>query len=169
MRELTPDSSFVTDVLRSTRTIKHDRPGLSRILEFFRGLAERPRFSWEAAYLGALLVFALFGTPFSPVHDASSRLLASLQDGEGLIARVDSSVQGWQQEAQIVIGASERARQTVQRMSARSAETAQSIVGQGREYLRQSEASLGSAGKALKARMVDVYQQARRSKAAPKR
>ncbi len=169
MREMAPDSSFVPEVLRSTRALRHDRLGLSRILEFFRGLAERPRFSWEAAYLGTLLVFGLFGTPFSPVHDASSRLLASLQNPEGLIVQADSSLQRWRQEAQIAIGASDRARQTVSRMTARSAQTAELMVEQGRNYIRQSEAYLGSAGKALQARIVDVYRQAKGSKTAPKR
>ena len=168
LREMTPDSSFVPEVLRSTRALRHDRLGLPRILEFFRSLAQRPRFSWEAAYLGTLLVFGLFGAPFSPVHDASSRLLASLQNREGLIMQADSSIQHWRQEAQIAIGASDRARQTVSRMTARSAETAELVLEQGRNYIRQSEAYLGSAGKALQARIVDVYRQAKGSKTAPK-
>ncbi len=164
MREMTPDSSFVPEVLHSTRALRHDRPGLSRILDFFRGLTERPRFSWEAAYLGTLLVFGLFGTPFSPVHDAGSRLVASLQNREGLIAQADSSIQRWREEAQIVIGASARARQTVSRMTARSTQTAKLIVGEGRNCVRLSEDYLASAGEAVQARIAEVYRQTKGSK-----
>jgi hypothetical protein len=169
MREMEPDSSFIPEVLISTRGLRHDRPGFSRIFDFLRGLTERPRFSWEAAYLGALLIFGLFGSPFSPVHDASSRLLASLQNREGLIAQADSSIQRRYEEAQLVIEASARAKQTVSRMTARSAAAAEQIIGQGRGYIRQSGEYVASAGKAVQARIADVYHEAKGTKAAPKR
>jgi anti-sigma factor RsiW len=164
MREVLPDAAFVPEVLRSTRALRHDGSGLSRIIQFVRALTERPRFSWEAAYLGALLVFALFGTPFSPVHDASSRLLASLQDQEGLIARAESSIRGWQQDAKIALEATDRARQSVGWITARSAETVESVIAQGRDYGRQSEAYIGSLEKALKTWIADIHRQVRESK-----
>jgi len=169
MRELSPDSSFVEDVVRSTRALRPGGPRLPRILDFFRGLAQRPRFSWEAAYLAALLVFGLFGTPFSPAHDASSRLLASLQNREGLVAQADSSMERWQQEAQTLVSASGHARQTIGRMTTRSAEAADQMVGEGQELVRQSEDFLKSAGKTLKERIAAVYQKARGAKAPPRR
>jgi len=169
MRELTPDSSFVADVLRSTRALRPAGPRLPRILDFFRGLAQRPRFSWEAAYLATLLVFGLFGTPFSPAHDASSRLLASLQNREGLVAQADSSIERWQQEAQTLVSASGRTRQTISRMLTRSAEAADQMVGEGQELVRQSEDFLKSAGKTVQERIAAVYQQAKGAKALPQR
>jgi hypothetical protein len=35
----------------------------------------RPRFTWEAAYMGALVVWLLFGAAFSPFHGVSERAL----------------------------------------------------------------------------------------------
>jgi len=167
MREINPDPYFVPDVLNSVRPLRHDGVGLSRILDWLRGLTQRPRFSWEAAYLGALLVFGLFGTPFSPVHDASSRLLASLQDREGLIAQAESSIDGWHENAEIVIAASGRARQTVSRLTARSAETAELIIERGGSYVRVSGEYLASTGKAVQGKVVHVYRQVTGSEAVP--
>ncbi len=169
MQEVTPDPSFLPDVLRSIRALRRDGSGLSRVLDFFRGLAQRPRFSWEAAYLGALLVFGLFGTPFSPVHDASSRFLATLQNPEGLVTQADSTLKGWCEEARIAIGASERAKQVVGQMTTRSFETAQLLIKQGRNCMEQSEEYLASARKALQTRVKAAHQQTKESKAPGKR
>jgi len=168
MREMEPDASFVSDILRSTRALKPETSALSRILDFLRRLMERPRFSWEAAYLGTLLVFALFGTPFSPVHDAGSRLLASLQNREGLLSEADISMQRWQEDAKIAITATERAKQTVSRMAERSEKTGALIIAEGRDYLRLSEDYLASGAESLQTRIADVFRHAKGSKAGAK-
>jgi len=166
MREMIPDPSFVPDVLNAVRPLWRDRLGLSKALEWLRGLTQRPRFSWEAAYLGTLLVFGLFGTPFSPVPDAGSRLLASLQNREGLIAETDSSIHRWYDEAETLIAASARARQEVSRISARSLEAADVLVDEGRACIRHSTDYVSSTRKTVQSRIADVYQQTKRSKAA---
>lgn len=169
MREMEPGPSFVDDVLDSVRALRRGRPRLSRVLEYFRSLTERPRFTWEAAYLGTLLVFGLFGTPFSPVPDAGPRLLASLQNREGLVAQAGSSIERCRQEALVAIGASARARETVARLTERSAQQANLLIRQGSEYVRDSQEYLASARKAAQARMARVFWQSRRSDAPPKR
>lgn len=169
MREMAPDPSFAGEVLTSIRALRRERPKLSRALEFFRGLTERPRFTWEAAYLATLLVFGLFGTPVSPVPDAGPRLLASLQNSEGLVAQAGSSIERCRQEAALVIEASARARQTVGRMTARSAEKAEQIFRQGRESIRDSHEYLVAARKATQQKISDVFQREGRSETPPKR
>ena len=169
MRELTPDSSFVPDVLRSVRALQQRRSGLSGVLEFFRGLWQRPRFSWEAAYLGALLVFALFGAPFSPVHDASARLLASLQNPEGLVADVGSKIEIWSEDARIAVAASERARQAVGQMTSRSLDAGELVITQARYYLGQAENYLATARKGLQSKIGKTDDQTKGSKVPPKR
>jgi hypothetical protein len=120
-------------------------------------LAQRPRFSWEAAYLATLLIFGLFGAPLSPAHEAGSRLLASLQEPDGLIAKADSSLKRWGQETELFVDACGHAKETLGRMKTRSADTAETLIGQGRCFLQQSEEYMVSAGKFAQEKTAAVY------------
>ncbi|MFB3902246.1 MAG: zf-HC2 domain-containing protein [Acidobacteriota bacterium] len=164
MRETVPDSLFVPDVMRSTRAFGRDHKGLSRILDFCRMLAERPRFSWEAAYLGTLLVFGLFGTPFSPAYDAGSRLLASLQNRDGLVTQAGTAIRGWHEDLETAVAASVRGREKVSRMTTRAATAAELLIAQGRDCMQESGGYLASTGKTVQAKIADVYHQVKGSK-----
>ena len=49
------------------------------VADRWRHLVARPRFAWEAAYVGLLLVVGLFGTSVSPFRDVPPRALAVVQ------------------------------------------------------------------------------------------
>jgi anti-sigma factor RsiW len=68
MALLQPDASFAADVLKATS----DRPAaagagasVTGVRQWWRGMMQRPRFAWEAAYVGALLVLIALGNPAS--------------------------------------------------------------------------------------------------------
>jgi anti-sigma factor RsiW len=66
MAEIEPDGSFTDRILALTvgppPASRHSRPHFS-LLEWWRQTARRPRFAWEAAYVGALLVLLALGNP----------------------------------------------------------------------------------------------------------
>ncbi|RPI28992.1 MAG: zf-HC2 domain-containing protein [Acidobacteria bacterium] len=164
MREITPDRAFARDVAGLIgQLIKGSRGPYARLREFIHRLLERPRFSWEAAYLGTLLLFALFGTPYSPVHDAGSRLLATLQEPEGLVAKAGSSYRECYAEVEQMIQASYSARQSLGRLSAESIETAEGVIQHGQAYWSETGRYLGAAGTAVRTTMGKVFQKKRPS------
>jgi hypothetical protein len=73
MAEIRTDESFIARVLASTvghpRESRRDRPR-SDFLELCRRMLRRPRFAWEAAYVGALLVLLALGNPVQLPLDA---------------------------------------------------------------------------------------------------
>jgi hypothetical protein len=84
MAAVEPDQWFTADVLRATIGLRSDpvwqRPGLDW-KEFWSRLWRRPRFAWEAAYVGALLVLMALGSPgFFPGADTLPRLLVARGD-----------------------------------------------------------------------------------------
>jgi hypothetical protein len=86
LAELRPTPPLVPEVLAATRAPSRTSLGfVQKASLFLSDLLRRPRFSWEAAYLGTLLIFALFGTPGSPIPDAGSRMLAALEQQDGLV------------------------------------------------------------------------------------
>jgi len=75
MSMLVPDDRFVDDVLDATSY----RPGrweelASRVARGWAALVERPRFAWEAAYVGAVALWILGGAFGAPLRAASDRL-----------------------------------------------------------------------------------------------
>jgi predicted anti-sigma-YlaC factor YlaD len=60
-----PDPVFAEEVARATDGTYRLQPGLrTRLLEWWIRLVQRPRFSFEAAYLGTLVLVLLVGNPF---------------------------------------------------------------------------------------------------------
>jgi len=53
----------------------------------WRRLVARPRFAWEAAYVGLLILVALFGTSISPFRAVPSRALAVVQLDPRILVR----------------------------------------------------------------------------------
>jgi len=81
MALLKPDHSFTDDVLALTISSPEEVCRTPHpVWRFLETIFQRPRFSWEAAYVGTLLIMAIWGgvaTP--PVTDGSSQTLASTQ------------------------------------------------------------------------------------------
>jgi len=80
MAEIEPDESFTDRVLAATvglpRRAWHDRPRPDS-LQWWRRLLRRPRFAWEAAYIGALLFLPALGSPARLPLDAPEVTQAS--------------------------------------------------------------------------------------------
>ncbi len=65
LAEIRPDERFVDDVL--ARTVPWRRRFARDLARRWQALLARPRLAWEGAYLGALLLAVLVGTPGSPL------------------------------------------------------------------------------------------------------
>jgi anti-sigma factor RsiW len=89
MAEIQPDESFTREVVRLTGGRRYHRGSLAnRLLTWWNGMVQRPRFSLEAAYVGTLILVLLFSVPFLPfrnfatetapakIQPATSRLVA---------------------------------------------------------------------------------------------
>ncbi len=80
MATLEPDAQFTADVLRVLAAARRPqpRPDLS---EWWNRLIRRPRFAWEAAYVGALLLLLALGNPaVLPTASAVPQVLAERGD-----------------------------------------------------------------------------------------
>jgi hypothetical protein len=74
MAEIEPDTRFVVDVLEHTsRARQRKRSFAEQAQDWWSHLVHRPRIALEAAYVGALLFFLLFGSPAPFVRDLSVR------------------------------------------------------------------------------------------------
>jgi hypothetical protein len=66
MAEIEPDESLTGRILLATisrpRVSRHDRLHFD-VREWWRRMLRRPRFAWEAAYVGALLILLALGNP----------------------------------------------------------------------------------------------------------
>jgi len=74
MAAIDPGEEFTAAVLRATRpmqAVQHAEPHEPWWLRLW----ERPRFTWEAAYVGAMVLWLLFGAAFSPFRDVPGRAL----------------------------------------------------------------------------------------------
>ncbi len=84
MVSITPDESFVADVM--TATVEADKQRFwFRAREFWNGLAQRPRFALEGAYLGGIAIFLLVGLPGSPLAGVSDQVLNELRDENSVV------------------------------------------------------------------------------------
>ncbi len=62
MATLDPDAGFTGDVLRATSGLYRIRPKYT-LRAWWNQLVRRPRFAWEAAYVGTLLLLLALGNP----------------------------------------------------------------------------------------------------------
>lgn len=69
MAEIEPGPFFTAAVIRRLSALRNrpDDPW-ARVRQWWENLVRRPRFSWEAAYIGTLLLVLAFGNPFSPSY-----------------------------------------------------------------------------------------------------
>lgn len=78
MGELEPGKMFTRDVIRATSRVPGMEPGwLERFRRWWSDQLARPIVQWEAAYVGALLLVATFGTPGSPLRGLPLHLATS--------------------------------------------------------------------------------------------
>lgn len=92
MAMLDPGPDFTRDVVAATAPQpKRPAPWRAAFTEHWQRLVARPRFAWEAAYVGLLLLVALFGTSVSPFRDVPPRALAAVQiDPRGALQNAGS-------------------------------------------------------------------------------
>jgi anti-sigma factor RsiW len=62
MATLDPDVQFTGDVLRATAGVRRIQPR-SNLQAWWNQVMRRPRFAWEAAYVGTLLILLALGNP----------------------------------------------------------------------------------------------------------
>ena len=80
LAEMEPDERFVDDVLARTLPLTSRLGHLAaRLSERWAALVQRPRFSWEAAYIGAILLSLVFAAPASPLRHVPRQALAIVQ------------------------------------------------------------------------------------------
>jgi predicted anti-sigma-YlaC factor YlaD len=78
MGELEPGKIFTRDVIRATSRVPGMEPGwLERFRRWWSDQLAKPIVQWEAAYVGALLLVATFGTPGSPLKGLPLHVVAS--------------------------------------------------------------------------------------------
>ncbi|MFH1845658.1 MAG: zf-HC2 domain-containing protein [bacterium] len=82
MDRIEPDAAFTADVLRATSGAR-ERPLelLARLGQWWQRQIVRPRFALEAAYVGTMVLIALFGTPLSPFKRVPEQALTTVQAG----------------------------------------------------------------------------------------
>lgn len=74
--ELRPDEGFVADVLARTSRRESLVAGWSvRLKEGWQRMMQRPRFAFEGAYLGLIIMVLLFGIPSSPLAGVPQQAL----------------------------------------------------------------------------------------------
>ncbi|GEM_PF-1616567 len=94
LAELRAPIGFANQVLGSLPFSRQSRPGwIGRLQAWFAALPERPLISVEAAYLGALLMFLLFGNPFAALPE-SRRLLAGFAEQVGAVQLAQTGYEG---------------------------------------------------------------------------
>ncbi len=86
MAEIEPDADFMRDVIAVTSGATAAPSLIERLSERWRGMLLRPRFALEGAYIGTLMLIALFATPLSPARNAPARALETLRGSPEVIA-----------------------------------------------------------------------------------
>jgi hypothetical protein len=78
MAEIDPGESFTRQVVSSTRRLRPYRPTLrDGFRAWWDRMVQRPRFSLEAAYVGALVLFLIFSIPFLSFQSISFDRISS--------------------------------------------------------------------------------------------
>jgi anti-sigma factor RsiW len=106
MALLQPDASFADDVLKATsdrRAAGGARPSFTGVRQWWRGMMQRPRFAWEAAYVGALLVLIALGSPASLLQRMPETLVVPgflVRGGDQLVRQTAATYEVTQEAAQ---------------------------------------------------------------------
>ena len=93
LAELEPDERFVADVMAATIGVMAPRPVSlrARARRMWEHAIQRPRFAFEAAYAGALVIFLLFGLPSRSVTDLPARAFDDIRREGTSIQRAASA------------------------------------------------------------------------------
>lgn len=83
MVEITPASDFARSVIATTSGWRPIKPGLgNKLLAWWNSLIRRPRFSFEAAYVGTLALVFTFGSPALPFQGVAIDKIATHVPGQ---------------------------------------------------------------------------------------
>jgi anti-sigma factor RsiW len=106
MALLQPDASFAADVLKATSDRRDGagaRASFASVRQWWRGMMQRPRFAWEAAYVGALLVLIALGNPAALVERMPETLVVPgflVRSGDQLVRQTAETYEITQEAAQ---------------------------------------------------------------------
>jgi anti-sigma factor RsiW len=159
LAELQPGSRFVDDVLvRTTRREIFAIGWAARLAEGWQRLMQRPRFAFEGAYLGLIIMVLLFGIPTSPLAGVPQRALdlvrsnpvAGLRDaGEEVVPRIRITVRPqWQEKGDELAGATREFAGDVARRSSSRLDEWKTDLGTLWERLTSGETSNETNGTA---------------------
>ncbi len=82
MAEVRPDPGFLRDVLLATSERRRASSPIDEWLRAWLGITiRRPRFALEAAYVGAMVLWLVFGTAVSPLKGVPRQTLEIVQSG----------------------------------------------------------------------------------------
>lgn len=80
MAEVSPDARFTADVVSVTSARNRSRfAWVDQVREWGREWVETPMFSWQAAYVGAVLIVVTIGNPFACLKEGSTRVANAFQ------------------------------------------------------------------------------------------
>ena len=130
MAAIDPGEDFTTAVLRATNPVRAAQPSEPNE-PWWLTLWRRPRFSWEAAYAGALVIWLLFGAGFAPFREVPARALEIARTNTVQPASVGKQV--WQATGGALIEKT-RTNPGLDRLK-RVGEASSSLAGHGTEAL----------------------------------
>ncbi len=123
MSTLEPDARLLPDVLAATvgRRSRFREVGM-RWIRGWAAALERPRFAWEAAYVGAMTLWLLFGPSLSPLLAAPGRLVVLDSDVTASVTNeiADLGSQAWQVTRSNCVQGYRRAAGAIERESGRA-------------------------------------------------
>ncbi len=141
-----PGPRFAEQVLARTLSLDQRLVRLGRRLrEGWVRLSQRPRIVWEASYIGAFVLFLIFGSAASPLREVPGQALALAQVNplhmlrDSPLALVPGVVSSWGQGAWNVTGAkvvrsSEAASLGLQVRLARASQASKDLIEHGKKF-----------------------------------
>ncbi len=164
--ELQPGGRFVDDVLaRTTRREIFAIGWVARLAEGWQRLMQRPRFAFEGAYLGLIIMVLLFGIPTSPLAGVPQRALdlvrsnpvAGLRDaGEEVVPRIRITVRAqWKEKGADLAGATRAFASDIARRSSTNLTELKTEIGTLWERLTSEETSNETNGTADRADRIE--------------
>jgi hypothetical protein len=97
LAEVEPDAGFARSVLEATSRWRPFRPSpRTRFLTWWNRLIQRPRFSFEAAYVGTLVLVFAFGNPVPALRSIAMDIVSSPSFQTGVRKSIPANFQtGW--------------------------------------------------------------------------